>query len=142
MKSHQEPTWFRLNCWFGRTPKLERIRVQKPHGFEAAFMWVEALGYATATLSDGFIPDTWPASNGYRTAAVALLLRHQLWYEVTDLGIGGTPDPSAYGFLINDFEAYQVSRATWTETGRKRREASAKAHAARWGSGSDDGRPP
>ncbi len=135
-KSRARPAHFLLDNSFRRNPKVDELTGHGAHGWQAIVLYLDGLAYATHHLTDGFIPVRWPRSNGYSRTSIELLLQVGLWWEARDLGLDNEQPPEEQplvGYLINDYDAYQVSRANWTETGRKRREASAKAHAARWG---------
>jgi len=126
------PDWARLDTSFRRNPKIDALTV-RPSGWQAIVMWLDGITYATHHLTDGHIPLHWPRSNGYAPSAVALLIEVDLWWQIRELGMDGTDPGPVTGYLINDYDAYQISRANWTEEGQKRHEASMKAHAARWG---------
>lgn len=126
------PDWFRLDTSFRRNPKIDELSGRGATGWQAVVLWLDGVAYSTHHLTDGFIPKRWPTSNGYSQAAVDLLVRVELWHQALDLMFDGA-DAEHSGYLINDYHAYQVARAQWTETGAKRRDASAKAHAARYG---------
>lgn len=129
------PDWARLDMSFRRNPKIDELTDHGMYGWQAIVLYLDGITYSSHHLTDGFIPIRWPRSNGYSQRSVELLLSVELWWEARNLNLDSRTtdgsDPPLVGYLINDYDAYQISRAKWTETGRKRREASAKAHAAK-----------
>jgi len=129
------PRYFQLDLNFRRNPKIAGIAAGGAAGWQAIVMWIDSIAYSTEHLTDGHIPAHWPRTNGYSKAAIDKLCVTELWHPSITLTFEGdypqVPEPD--GWLINDYAAYQVTRAKWTEEGQRRHEHSMKAHAARWG---------
>ena len=106
--------------------------VSRRDGWQAVVMYLDSIAFTTEHLCDGFVPKNWPRLNGYTAASARLLVDVGLWHEVSDLypeDGQGIKD----GYVINDYDAYQISRAQWTERGRRAQAAAKKAAAERWG---------
>jgi hypothetical protein len=118
-----KPTWFRANVGIAHHPKLLQLRYAKQH--EAAWLWLDSIGYASEHLTDGWVPPWFPTSRGFRARDAEALVAVELWHpmQIGDCG----------GWLIHDYLAYQKSKAEWEEEARAKREKARKAAASRWG---------
>jgi hypothetical protein len=127
MTSH--PRYMYLSVDIFDHPKILPLKRRRKWG--AIALYIQGLAYSTRYLTDGFVPMEW--ADGFARADRQALLDNELWYEVRDdPGPGQDPDPGRCGYMINDFLAYQISRAEWTEQGKKRRERAQKAARTRW----------
>jgi len=111
MTSTQRPTWARLDCNFRRNPKVMEL-VSRRDGWQALVMYLDSIAYTTEHLCDGFVPKNWPRLNGYPAALPRMLLRADLWHEVSDLYPEEAQDIQS-GYIIHDFDKYQVTRSEW-----------------------------
>jgi len=137
------PRHFKLDIDFRSNPKVMSLAANGGAGWQAIVMWLDSIAYSTRHLTDGYIPPHWPRTNGYTKPAINKLCVTELWHPAINLDF--TEDnqevPEPEGWLINDYAAYQVTRATWTDEGRRRHEASMKAHQARYGGGTNGQHP-
>lgn len=133
MSGKSRPEYARLDFDFRKNPKIDQLTTRGGTGWQAIVLWLDSITYSTRWLTDGFIPLQWPRNNGYAPSAVKALTEVDLWWPIRELGMDGTDPGPVTGYLINGYDAYQISRAQWTEEGQRRHEASMKAHAARWG---------
>jgi hypothetical protein len=109
-------TWLRLDDGFPEHPKVVGLT-------DAAFrLEVSALCYAHRNITDGLIPEGFIPRRLARS--VPALEAARLW----------VPSPEG-GWLLNDYLAWQSSRAAIEEIRDTRRKAGAKGARARWQNG-------
>lgn len=117
-----KPSWFRVNVGIAQHPKLLQLRYTKRH--EAAWLYLDALGYATEHLTDGWIPQWFPSSRGFKAKDADALVEVGLWHCL-ELGDSG-------GWLIHDYLAHQRSKDEWVAEQHRRKDRAHRAAAARW----------
>lgn len=118
-----KPAWFRANVGIAQHPKLLALRYSRRH--EAAWLYLDSLGYATEHLTDGWIPEWFPSSRGFKGKDAAALVEVGLWH-VLELGDSG-------GWLIHDYLAHQKSKDEWLAERRQSKDKARRAAQARWG---------
>ena len=116
--SASKPTWMRLDTSFTSNPKIQQAI--GTGGRDAALLWIEGLAYATSQLTDGWVPPKMPTRWGYKPRHITALTSAGLWFEV--------PITDHDGWLINDYEEYQPTRADWEKVSEMKRIAAR----ARW----------
>ncbi len=102
------PQWMRCDLSLFRNPKLAGA------GPGAGWLYLSGLAYSVENLTDGWLPDWFPATiPGCGTEHAASLEDRGLWIplEVTDDG----------GWLINDFPEYQVTKEQWEQMRERNR---------------------
>lgn len=105
--------WLRLDDGFAEHPKVIGLN-------DAAFrLEISAICYAHRNLTDGRISEEWLPRRLAR--AVPALVAARLWI----------PDPEG-GWLLNDYLAWQPSRASVEAMRKHRSNAGRKGAAARW----------
>lgn len=117
-----KPTWFRANVGIAQHPKLLALRFTRRH--EAAWLYLDALGYAVEHLTDGWVPAWMPAARGFKAKDAAALVEVELWHPIELDG--------QEGWLIHDFLAHQKSKAQWQADHQERKERARRAAQARW----------
>jgi hypothetical protein len=102
-------------------PKMKRLRLACGGGYCGRSLYLQAMAYSVRHLTDGWVPPTCPEEWGYDSHCPKALEDVGLWIpvEITEDG----------GWLINDYSAYQVTRAEWEAMSEQRRKAARK----RWG---------
>lgn len=106
--------WVRLDTQFPSNPKVLRLAEDKR--WRAAFCYVAGLAYCGQHGTDGYIPGAaLPFIHATRADAKALV-DVELWRE--DVG----------GYLVNDWDEFQLS----DEDARKRKEKARRAALKRW----------
>lgn len=86
------------------------------HKYASVALWFNGLAYATANLTDGYIPGWLPKRYGFRALSVQNLIELELWHKLEI-------DPDLDGWLINDFLAYQPSKEHWYYVAEQRKAA-------------------
>lgn len=117
-----KPQWFRANVGIAQHPKLLALRYSRRH--EAAWLYLDSIGYATEHLTDGWVPPWFPSSRGFKGKDAEALLEVGLWHAM-DIGDCG-------GWLIHDYLAHQKSKDQWTAEQHKRKDRARRGAVARW----------
>lgn len=138
-------SWASLDDQFHANPKIVMA------GNAGAGLYVRALSYCGAYLTDGFVPRGWARATG-GPKLCSLVEDAGLWisvqggemftYVIDDERYTVTiPGP---GYFIEDYVLYNPTRATVEarrdELSQKRREAGQKGARARWSDGKADGK--
>jgi hypothetical protein len=123
----KRPAWFRCDNNILRTPKLAALR--RARRWPALCLYIEGIGYANSNLTDGLVPQWFPADYGYKPGDAAALVDAALWIPVTVAGLQPADD---CGWLIHDYLAYQRSKDDWDAEHRNRSERARAAARARW----------
>ena len=112
-----------MRCDFSlfRNPKV--LRACTSAGTGAGWLYLGGMAYAAENLTDGWVPPLVPRMLGGTDEEAGALEDAGLWIplEVTDDG----------GWLINDFDKYQVTRDEWEQMIERQR----KNARARWPQG-------
>jgi hypothetical protein len=117
-----KPVWFRADVGIAQHPKLLELRFSKQH--EAAWLYLDSIGYATEHLTDGWIPLWFPQARGFRPRDADALVRVGLWHQM-EIGDCG-------GWLIHDYLAHQKSKDQWITEQHRRKDKARRAAEARW----------
>lgn len=95
--------------------------VSRRDGWQALVMYLDSIAYTTEHLCDGFVPRNWPRLNGYPAALPRMLVKVELWHEVSDLYPDDSWESIQGGYLINDYTEYQVTRSEWEAVSERNR---------------------
>lgn len=112
--------WVRLDTNLAQHDKILSLIAEKPHGYQAAFAYVCALGYAGGQATDGLVPfNALPFIHATKRTA-ELLVKHHLWA------------PTPLGWQIRNFGTRQQSSATTRAIKRAQSAGAIKGNCHRW----------
>lgn len=115
----RKPDWICVAADIFDNPKIMRAMHQGGEG--AAILYLRGLGYIVHNLTDGWVPHEMPKRWGHKPRQIKALEDNCLWYPVPTID-------SPPGWLIHDWQDYQISRAEWAAKSEQAR----KAAKSRW----------